>query len=69
MGIITEKLMKGLGIPSLEVSGGSGGGAGQSSGQRLPDSPCGGFGVGGIQALGYWVLGMHSSYSSQCQGH
>lgn len=27
--IITEKLMKGLGIPSPEVSGGGGGGAGQ----------------------------------------
>lgn len=26
--IITEKLMKGLGIPSLEISGGVGGGAG-----------------------------------------
>ena len=34
--IITEKLMKGLGIPSLEISGGVGGGAGQEFRVQTP---------------------------------
>lgn len=34
--IITEKLMKELGIPSLEVSGGVGGGAGQEFRMKTP---------------------------------